>query len=214
MEAETIRILIVDDHAVVRAGLKQMISEEPNMTVQGEADNGQRALDMLAEKPYDLVVMDLSMPGLGGMGTLKQINTLFPRLPVLMLSMHPENQFGIQVIRAGASGYICKQSAPDNLIRAIRHVATGRKYVSESLAERLANELRWTAGIEPYQRLSDRELAVMRGIASGKTISELAEILSIRVKTVCTYRERLLNKLQLKNNAEITHYVISNHLLD
>jgi len=209
-----IRILIADDHAIVRAGLKQIIADTDDLQVTGEASNGQEVLDALERDAYDVVVLDLSMPGRGGLDALKQIHSAYPQLPVLILSMHPEEQYAVRALRSGASGYLSKESASEELVAAIRHTASGRKYVSPSLAEHLADEVAGSDLEEPHHSLSDRELQVLCMIASGQTVSNIADELSLSVKTVSTYRERILLKMKMRSNAELTHYAIKNHLID
>jgi two-component system, NarL family, invasion response regulator UvrY len=209
-----IQILIADDHAIVRAGLKQLIADSDDMAVTGEAVDGVEALDLVANNKYDVVVLDLSMPGRGGLDALKQMHAQHPQLPILVLSMYQEEQYAVRVLKAGAAGYLTKASAPDELVNAIRRIASGRKYISEQLAETLAQDLGHAMDDEPHKTLSDREYQVMSLIASGKTVSEIAVQLTLSVKTVSTYRERILTKMRLKNNAELTHYVINNKLLE
>ncbi len=208
-----IKVLIADDHTVVRRGLAQIISETIDMEVAGEAANGDAQLDQVRRRPFDAVVMDLNMPGRSGLDTLKQLHTEFPRLPVLVLSMHDEDQYAVRVLRAGASGYLTKESAADQLVKAIRRVAGGGKYMSEAVAESLLDRL--DAGTEgpPHEALSDREFQVMRLLASGKTATEIGEMLSLSVKTISTYRARVLEKMNMKTNAELTHYAIKNNLI-
>ena len=209
-----INILIVDDHAVVRAGLRQIISGVSDMTVADEADGAIEALAKMRKKTYSMVILDISMPGKSGLDVLKETRNEHPKLPVLMLSMYPEDQYAVRALRSGASGYMTKDSAPEELVTAIRTVAAGRKYISSDLAERLALNLDADMKKEPHETLSDREYQVLCTIASGKTISEIADQLSLSVKTISTYRSRILEKMQLKNNAELTNYAIRNHLID
>ena len=209
-----INILIVDDHAVVRAGLRQIISGVSGMAVADEADGAIEALAKIRKKGYSMVVLDISMPGKNGLDVLKEIRNEYPKLPVLMLSMYPEDQYAVRALRSGASGYMTKDSAPEELVTAIRTVAAGRKYISSDLAERLAYNLDTDMKKEPHEILSDREYQILCTIASGKTISEIADQLSLSVKTISTYRSRILEKMQLKNNAELTNYAIRNHLID
>jgi two-component system, NarL family, invasion response regulator UvrY len=209
-----IKILIADDHAIVRQGLRQIIADTIDMTVTGEATNGQDVLDMIERQPFDIIVLDLSMPGRGGLETLKMIHSLYPNLPVLILSMHPEEQYAVRVLKDGASGYLTKDSAPEELVNAIRRIASGRKYITETLAERLAEDLEHPADEQIHSTLSDREFQVMQMLASGLSVSDIAERLSLSVKTVSTFRKRVLIKMQLKNNAELIHYVVTNHLID
>ena len=209
-----LRIIIADDHAVVRQGLKQIVAETSDMVVTGEADNGQELLDKIKVEDYDVVILDITMPVRNGMDVLKQLRSERPRLPVLILSIHSEEQYASRALRAGASGYLTKESAPDELVAAIRKVSSGGKYISPSLAEKLAFELE--AGLEqtPHEKLSDREYQVMCMIASGKTIMEIAKELLLSEKTISTYRSRILEKMTMKNNAELTYYAIKNQLVD
>lgn len=210
-----IKILIADDHAIVREGLKQILSETSDIVAAGEASNGQEVLKKVWENNYDMVLLDISMPGRSGLDILKQLKKEKPRLHILVLSMHPEEQYAIRVLKGGASGYLTKESTPHELITAIRTVSKGRKYVSSSLAERLACYLE----IKPEEPLnvevlSDREYEVLRMIASGKTVKEIAEELSLSIKTISTYRTRILEKMGMKNNAQLIHYAIQNRLSD
>ncbi len=208
-----ITLLIADDHAVVRQGLKQILEDQPDMKVAGEAQNGAEVLDLLRKGPWDVVLMDISMPGRNGLEILKDIRTAMPKLPVLILSMHPESQYAIRALRSGAAGYLTKESAPQELVDAVRHAVSGRKYVSASLAEQLASEVERPSVKAPHERLSDRELQILCLIASGKTPTEIAGELSLSVKTVSTYRTRLLQKMKMKNSAELTRYAINNNLV-
>jgi DNA-binding NarL/FixJ family response regulator len=208
-----LRILIADDHAIVRQGLKQIVTETRDMTVVGEASNGQELLNKIKESEYDVVVLDITMPGRNGMDVLRQLRSERPRLPVLMLSIHPEEQYALRALRAGASGYLTKESAPDELVVAIRKVSRGGKYISSSLAEKLASELEVGREQAPHEALSDREYQVMCMIASGKTVMEIAQELSLSEKTISTYRSRILEKMKMKNNAELTYYAIKNQLV-
>lgn len=209
-----IKILIADDHAIVRRGLKQILTETPDMIVAGEAHNGQELLEKMQTDQWDVVVLDISMPGRGGLDILKQMKSERPKLPVLMLTIHPEDQYAVRVLRAGASGYLTKESAPDHLVEAIRKVARGGKYISPHLAEKLAFGLESVSERPPHEALSDREFQVLRLIASGKTVKEIGEELSLSVKTISTYRARILEKMRMKNNAEMTHYAIQQKLVD
>lgn len=209
-----IRILIVDDHAIVRDGLKQIIEDHEDMVVAGEAGDGEEALSRIRREEFDVVLLDISMPGMGGLETLKRSKAEFPELPVLVLSMHPEEQYAIRVLKAGASGYLTKESASDELIAAIRKVAVGRKYVGSSLAERLAWAVESDARGKLHESLSDREYQVFTMIASGKRIKEIAAELSLSVKTISTYRTRILEKMEMTNNAELMRYAIENGLVD
>lgn len=209
-----IRILIADDHAIVRHGLRQILGENGDFEVAAEADNGARAMQTLRQTTVDLVLLDVSMPDRNGIDTLKLIKKEFPRLPVLMLSMHPEEHYAVRALKAGASGYMNKQSAPDQLVHALRQVASGKKYVSASLAEQLANAISEDSDRAPHERLSDREYQTLCLIASGKTLTGIAEELNLSVKTVSVYRARLLEKMGLKNNSELTHYSLKHGLVE
>lgn len=208
-----LKILIADDHAIVRQGLKQIVTETPDMVVAGEASNGQELLNKIKESDYDVVVLDITMPGRDGMDVLKQLRSEKPELPVLMLSIHPEEQYALRALRAGAAGYLTKESAPDELVVAIQKVSRGGKYISSSLAEKLAFELEVGREQAPHETLSDREYHVMCLIASGKTVMEIAQELSLSEKTISTYRSRILEKMKMKNNAELTYYAIKNQLV-
>ena len=209
-----IRILVVDDHAIVREGLKQILGEVDDMSVRDEAGNGHEALDKIRSGEFDVVLLDISMPGRSGLEVLKEIKAERPKLPVLILSMHAEEQYAVRALRAGASGYVTKASAPDELIGAIRKVSCGRKYVSSSLAEKLAFELDIDTRKPPHETLSDREYQVMLMLASGKAVKEIADELCLSVKTISTYRARVMEKMNMKKNAELTLYAIQNHLVD
>ncbi len=206
------KVLIVDDHSIVREGLKQIISEISDIVVTGEAGNGQEALEMVWKHSYDVILLDISMPGRSGLDILKQIKSEKPAIHVLILSVFPEEQYAIRALKAGASGYLTKESTPKELVNAIRKVSGGKKYVSSSLAERLASHLEVKAEDALHVSLSDREYEVLCMIASGKQVTEIAETLLLSVKTVSTYRTRLLEKMGMKNNAQLTHYAISNKL--
>lgn len=209
-----IRVLIADDHAILRRGLCQIISDAQDMTVTGEAENSAEAMKLVRENAFDVVLLDISMPDRNGMDTLKLIKQERPRLPVLMLSTHPENQYAVRALRSGAAGYLTKQSAPAQLVTAIRQVTQGKKYVTPSVAEELANHVLRDSDQPNHNELSNREYQTMCLIASGRTLSEIAVQLSLSVKTVSVYRARVLEKLQLKNNAELTHYAIKNNLVE
>lgn len=208
-----IRILVVDDHAIVREGLKQILSDVNGMSVSDEAAGGQEALAKIRSAEFDVILLDISLPGRSGLEILKEIRAEQPKLPVLILSMHAEEQYAIRSLRAGASGYLTKASAPDELIGAIRKVSCGRKYVSAFLAEKLALELDADAQKPPHETLSDREYQVMLMLASGKTVKEIANELCLSVKTISTYRSRLMDKMNMKKNAELTLYAVRNRLV-
>lgn len=209
-----IRVLIADDHAVVRQGLKQILGDTRDIVVAGEAHNGQEVLDRMRADAWDLVVLDISLPDHSGLDILKQLRAERPGLPVLVLSMYAEDQYAIRVLKAGASGYLTKDSAPDELVKAIRKVVSGGRYVSSFLAEKLAFEIGADSSRAPHETLSDREFQVLRLLAAGKSVKEIAVELYLSVKTVSTYRARLLQKMNLTTNAELIHYAIHNHLID
>ncbi len=208
-----IKILIADDHSIVREGLKQIVAESPEMVVQGEAVNGQQVLDLVRKNDYGLILLDIAMPGRGGIDTLKQLRIDKPELPVLILSMHPEDQYAVRAIKAGASGYLTKESAPEELIGAIKKVAQGGKYVSIDLAEKLFENLGKESEKPEHTLLSDREFQVMVMIATGKTVTEVGDELALSVKTISTNRARALKKMGMKNNAEFTYYAIKQGLV-
>jgi DNA-binding NarL/FixJ family response regulator len=207
------KILLADDHAVVRHGLKQILTDEFKRATFGEARNTREALDLVWKQDWDVVVLDITMPGRSGLDALREIKKSKPRLPVLVLSMHPENQFAVRVLKAGASGYMTKESAPDELVGAVKKVLAGGRYVSTALAETLAASLSNNQRA-PQEKLSDREYQVLRLIASGKMATEIARELSLSVKTISTYRTRILEKMGMKNNAELMHYAIQHRLVE
>ena len=209
-----IRVLLVDDHTILRRGLAQIISETQDLEVGGEADSGAQAIKLARAEHFDVVLLDISMPDRNGLDTLKQLKKEKPKLAVLMLSMHPEEHYAMRALKAGASGYLTKQSAPALLVTAIRQVASGRKYVSSELAEELARTVGDDAGRPRHETLSDREYETLRLMASGKTLTEIAAEMSLSVKTVSVYRARLLEKMQLKNNAELTYYALKHKLVE
>lgn len=209
-----IRILIADDHAVVRRGLRELLSDEfPNASF-GEAGNAAEALGLLRQDRWDIALVDITMPGRSGLDLLKDCRSRCPNMPVLVLSAHPEDQFAVRVLKAGASGYMTKETAPEELVKAIRRILGGGRYVSDSLAQTLAGSLDPGPEHPPHETLSDREYEVMRLIASGKTATEIAQELALSVKTISTYRARILEKMRLRNNAEITTYAIRNRLVN
>lgn len=209
-----INVLIADDHPVVREGLKQIISKAGDLLIGGEASNGQEVLDLMARASFDVIVLDLNMPGRDGFEILREIRKTHHKLPVLILSIYPEDQVGVRVLRAGASGFLSKDGAPKELIQAIRKIHSGGKYVSPALAEKLAVEVTFRDADMPHKGLSDREFQVLCMIATGKSVKEIAESLALSEKTVRTYRERLLVKMKLRNDVELTHYAIQHHLID
>lgn len=209
-----IRVLICDDHAIVRQGLKQIIAETSDIRGVAEAGGYPEVMKPLREGGIDLLLLDISLPGKNGIEILKLVKKEFPKLPVLILSMYPEDQYAVRAIRAGAGGYLTKQSAADQLVTAIRRVVTGRKYITPELAEALANTLGRDVSAAPHASLSDREYQTMCLIASGKALSQIADELSLSAKTVSVYRARLLEKMGLANNAEITHYALKHGLVE
>jgi DNA-binding NarL/FixJ family response regulator len=208
------RILLADDHTVVRHGLKQILAEEYNGAVFGEARNAQEALDLVGKERWDIVVLDITMPGRSGLEVMREIKKRRPRLPVLVLSIHPESQFAVRVLKLGAAGYMTKESAAEELVGAVKKVLAGGRYVSASLAERLATDLSSDAARPPQELLSDREFQVLRLIASGRIVSEIARELALSVKTISTYRTRILEKMRLRNNAELMHYALQHQLVE
>jgi two-component system invasion response regulator UvrY len=209
-----IKILIADDHPIVRKGLKNIIKETSDMVVADEASNGQEVLEKIRKSDFDVVVLDISMPGRSGLEILKELKSEKPKPPVLVLSVHPGEQYATRVLQAGASGYLTKESTPNELVIAVRKVALGMKYISYSVAEKIAFNLETGTEKPLHETLSDREYEVMGLIASGKTIKEIAGEIFLSVKTVSTYRARILEKMHMKNNAELTHYAIKNQLVD
>jgi len=209
-----IKVLIADDHAILRRGLIEILTRELKGAECGEAENAQQVLAQVRSHDWDLVILDVTMPGRSGIDVLGDLKRVRPRLPVLVLSMHAEDQYGKRVLRAGASGYMNKDSAPEELIKAIQRVLAGGRYVSPALAEKLALELNEDSGRPRDETLSDREFEVLRMIASGKTVSQIAEQLHLSVTTVSTYRARILEKMKMTNSAELIHYALRNHLLD
>ena len=209
-----LRILVADDHEVVRKGLVNVLSETLKPIKIDEAINGQEAVSKVLKSEYDLVVLDLKMPGKSGLDVLKEIKQHRPKLPVLILSMHPEEQFAIRAMRAGASGYLTKECAGDELVLAIRKALKGERYISGSLAEILADDLGGDSEKSIHEILSDREYQVLLMIASGKPVGAIAKELCLSVKTISSYRTNILLKTRMKNNAEITHYAIQNKLVD
>lgn len=208
-----LKILIADDHAIVRKGLKQILSNNSDMTVAGEAASGAEALAMIREGDWDVVLLDISMPDGNGLDTLKQLKKEKPDLPILMLSIYPEEQYAIRTIKAGVSGYLTKDSAPEELVEAIQKVARGGRYISASLSEKMAEYLENKSERALHENLSDREYQVMVMIAAGKTVSQIAEEMCLSVKTISTNRSRALAKMGMENNSQFTHYAVKQGLV-
>ncbi len=207
-------ILIADDHTVVRKGLIQILMDEFSQTRFTEAKDGNELLQAARIGTWDIIITDLSMPGRNGLDTLKQLRSELPAIPILVLSIHSENQYAVRVLKAGASGYLTKESAPDELVKAVQQILQGNKYITNSVAEKLLDSVKKGHSEFPHELLSDREFDVLRLIASGKTISEIAVLLTLSVNTISTYRLRILEKMKMHSSSELTHYAISNHLLE
>ncbi|WP_430230035.1 response regulator [Nitrosomonas communis] len=209
-----IRVMIADDHAIVRQGLKQILSETDDISVAGEAETGFEAITIARQQIFDVMLLDISLPDRNGIEVLKQIKKDQPNFTILMLSMHHESEFAIRAIKAGAAGYLSKQSAPMQLVTAIRQVAAGRKYITPSLAQELANAITLDTDQPLHNSLSDREYQTLCLIAAGKSLSEISTSLCLSPKTVSVYRARLMEKLKLSNNSELVRYAIKHHLVD
>ena len=214
MDSENIKILIADDHAIVREGLKQIVGEEKDILVAGEAENSSKLMELLEKEKWSLVVLDINMPGKSGLEALKDIKNLYPDLPVLILSMFSEDQYGLRAIKAGASGYLKKVSAPNELVAAIRKIISGGKYINPSLAEKLAEKFESAKKELLHEKLSDREYQIMCNIALGKTAEEIAQELSLSINTIYSYRNRILEKMSMRSNVELTQYVLQNKLVE
>lgn len=215
MKTTPLKILLADDHAVVRRGVKELLKEEYPEAEFGEAVSAQEALECAWAHPWDLIILDISMPGRSGLDVLRDLLQARPETPVLVQSMHAEDHFAMRVLRGGALGYITKDSMPDELIRAVRKVLSGGRYVSLSLAEKLAEFLSGRSDLRPlYETLSDREFQILRMLASGRVVKDIGVELNLSIKTISTYRSRLLEKLQLRTNAELAQYALREGLLD
>jgi two-component system, NarL family, invasion response regulator UvrY len=208
-----IRILVADDHALIREGLRKILVQTPDMTVQGETEKAEDVEKLLERSEFDVVVLDISFPGKSGLDVLRDLRKNHPQLPILMLSAHSENQFATQSLRAGASGYVNKDSPPSELIQAIRRVAQGRKYISSELAEKIAETPDTGATTDAHEKLSSREFQVFLQIANGQSARQIAEKLGLSINTINTYRARILQKMSLKNDAEVILYAFRNHLV-
>lgn len=209
-----INVLVVDDHALIRKGMKQILDDTSDIRVTGEAESGMQAIKMVRDNKYDIALLDITLPDKYGIDVLRQLKLQCPSLPILILSMHPDEQYAMRSIRAGAAGYMNKQSAPSQLVTAIRQVASGRKYISGELAEQLANEMANDKQEVTHQILSNREYQTLCLMAAGKSLSEMADIMSLSAKTVSVYRARMLEKMKLRNNAEAVRYAIDHHLIE
>lgn len=209
-----IKVMITDDHAIVRQGLKQILSETGDITVTGEAEAGFQAIRIIRQHDFDVMLLDISLPDRNGIEVLKQVRKERPALAVLMLSMHNENEFAIRALKAGAAGYLNKQSAPAQLVTAIRQVAAGQKFITPALAMELANAITTDVDRPPHAMLSDREYQTLCLIAAGRGLSEISEEMCLSPKTVSVYRARLMDKLKLSNNSELIRYAIKHHLVD
>jgi two-component system invasion response regulator UvrY len=210
----TLRLLVADDHAVVRRGLRQIVEEFPDLRVQGEAGTSDEVIACIKQDAYDAVILDLNMPGPGGLAVLRSIKNHCPSLPVLILTMHAEAQYATRMLKAGAAGFLQKESAPEELVQAIRRICDGLRYFKPGQAEELILSVDRPPEQAPHTSLSDREFEVLRRLASGRTVSQVATDLNLSVKTVSTYRTRLLEKMRMKTNAELTHYAIKNRLVE
>ncbi|MCW0210986.1 response regulator transcription factor [Achromobacter veterisilvae] len=209
-----IAVMLADDHTLLRAGLRRLLEHAGDISVEGEAGNGAEALELLARRPWDLLVLDMSMPGRDGVDLIRQIRNEHPKLPILVLTMHGEQQYAVRAIKAGAAGYLTKDSAAEELVEAVRKVAGGGRYLSRSLAENIAFERHGDADSLPHLLLSDRELSVFRHLASGLNNSDIARLLFLSVKTISTYKSRILVKMHLRNQADLVRYAIRHRLVD
>lgn len=209
-----IRVLIADDHPLVREGLKKILKEESDMEIVAEAENSEELLQMMENRRVDVVVTDLSMPGKNALELLKDVSKVTPRVPVLILTMHPEERFAVRAIRLGAAGYLTKESAPIELVKAIRRVVTGSKYITPSVADKMAREYEPLGTKAPHELLSHREFEILCMIASGRSVKEIASDLNISVNTVHTYRSRVLEKMNARSSNELTQYAIRNNLIE
>ena len=210
----SIRIIVADDHPLLRAGLVSVLNASSDLRVVAEASNGGEVMRAIGNAAFDVLLLDVSMPGKSGLDLLRQIRKDHPRLPILIVSSHPEEQYAVRAIKAGASGYVTKQSAPEDLVNAVRTVANGRRYITPAMVEMLADHVERPDDAVPHQNLSDREFQTMKMIAAGHSLTEIAEVLCISVKTVSVYRSRVLEKMRMKSNVELTRYVVEHGLTD
>jgi DNA-binding NarL/FixJ family response regulator len=208
-----LRILIADDHAIIRRGLKQILLEEYPSAVIEEVNDAEGVIKKTGSDEWDIIISDLSMPGRSGLDVVQHVKQNFPKLPVLILSIHPEEQYAIRVLKAGAAGYLSKDAATEELVKAVQRVLQGRKYISPAIAEKMADELDLDVSKPPHEVLSDREFDVFKMIAAGQTVSEIAEQLSLSITTVSTYRARIMVKMDMKTNAELTRYGLETKLI-
>jgi two-component system invasion response regulator UvrY len=208
------RVLIADDHAILRGGLKELLVRQLEGVVCGEAENAQQVLAQVQRQPWDVLILDITMPGRSGFDILRDLRLVQPKLPILVLSMHPEDQYAKRVLKAGAQGYLKKESAPEELIQAVRKLLAGSRYVSPTLAEQLAQDLHESGDRPVHETLSPREFEILVMIGSGKTVSQIAEELHLSVTTVSTYRARVLEKMNMATTAELMRYSFRNHLVD
>lgn len=208
-----LRILIADDHTIVRKGLKQILLEEFSNAVIDEVPDAEELIKKVMAQKWDVVVSDLSMPGRSGLDALQQIKSSYPDLPVLILSIHPEEQYALRALKSGAAGYLSKDTVPDELVKAVKKVLLGKKYISQAIAEKLADSFSSASTRQPHETLSDREFDVMKLLANGKSVSDIADMLSLSVTTVSTYRARVMTKMNLKSNSDLTKYAIENKLI-
>ena len=209
-----IRIVLVDDHSLVRAGLAKILTEEPDIQIVGEADGYAALFNFLRTSQVDIILLDISMPGRSGLEILKEVRQSYPGVKVLMLSMHPEDRFAVRAIKSGAAGYVTKESAAEELVKAIRQVHSGGKFITPSLTEKIVNSFEPESNRPYHERLSDRELQILNLIVAGKQIKDIAHELSLSPATVATYRARVLEKMNMKSNVELTSYALRHHLID
>ena len=210
----TIRVVVADDHPILRAGLVSVLNASSDLRVVSEAGNGAEVLRAIREVNFDVLLLDVSMPGRSGLELMRHIRKDFPRLPILIVSSHPEDQYALRAIKAGASGYLTKMSAPSDLVSAVRTVSNGRKFITPALAELLADHVERPDNETPHESLSDREFQTLKLIAAGHSLTDIAEVLCISVKTVSVYRSRVLEKMRMKSNVELTRYVVERRLTD